>query len=144
MALIKVFMLMNVVQIFYTALLTLVKDMFSNRGVGIFEFAFFRSLICMIPSAVLVKVTYKESFFTSVPRNLRPTLLLRTISGTLGFLFYTTAPKFMPLGILTVIYNLSLFTTAILAWSWLHEKIVPFEAVAMFITMGGVILLGAS
>ena len=118
--------------------------MFTNRSVGIFEFAFFRSFVCMLPSAFLVKVTYKETFFTSVPRNLRSTLLMRTVSGTLGFLFYTSAPKFMPLGILTVIYNLSLFTTAILAWSWLNEKIVPFETVAMFITMGGVVLLGAS
>ena len=99
MPLFKVFLLVNLFQLLYTALLTLVKDMMTYRAVGVFEFAFFRSAINMISSAMLVKCKYNETFFTSVPRNQRPTLLVRCVSGTIAFLCYTTAPKYLPIGI---------------------------------------------
>ena len=69
MPLFKVFVLVNLCELLYTVLLTLVKDMMNYRAVGIFEFAFFRSVINMVVSGILVKYKYNTTFFTSVPRS---------------------------------------------------------------------------
>ena len=99
MALMTVFLIVNMFQIAYAVLLSMIKDMFT-RGLGILEFAFWRSLFNMTASAIVVKCVYKETFFSGVPKDLRSTLIVRCASGTLAFLCYTTSPQFMPLGIL--------------------------------------------
>ena len=94
----QIFLLVNIFQICYTILLSLVKDMTTKRNVGIFEFAFFRSLINMVMSAQVVR-QYNVSFYDSVPHNLRPIMFWRSLIGTLGFLSYTTAPMYIPIGV---------------------------------------------
>ena len=95
----KVFIIVNLFQLSYVVLLSLIKDMFT-RGLGILEYAFWRSLFNMTASSILVKCVYKETFFAGIPKDMRGTLVIRCASGTLAFLCYTTSPQFMPLGIL--------------------------------------------
>ena len=62
----KVFLIVNLFQLTYVILLSLIKDMFT-RGLGVFEFAFWRSLFNMTASGILVKGVYKETFFKGIP-----------------------------------------------------------------------------
>ena len=128
----------------FIILLSFAKDLLSNRGVMILELAFFRSFFNMISAIILVKVIYKQTFFSCISNELRGAMFARCASGMLGFLCKTTAPKFIPLGVLQVVTCFNMFSTAILACCWLGERIVCFEVAAMFVTLGGVSLLGVS
>lgn len=110
----------------------------------VFEFAFFRSVFNMISSALLVKLTFKESFFSSVPRHLRCTLLLRCIAATLTFVSFASAPMFIPLGILFVVFNSQTFLVALLSFILLKEQISAFEILAMVVAFGGIVMIGVS
>ena len=79
--------------------------MLTNRGVAAFEFAFIRSCFNAVASAFLVKFTFKEKFFASIPRELRTTVLLRAGTGTVAFYTFVSAPKYIPLGIFFVLFN---------------------------------------
>ena len=116
------------------------KDMMTKRGVSVFEFAFFRSVTNLASSAFLVKYKYETTYFSSVPRELRLTMALRCVVGTVAFLIYTTAPIYIPIGIFQVVMNLSIFGSAFLAWAWLGERLTMCEMIAMFIAFGGVAL----
>ena len=137
--LLKIFLLVNLFQICYTILLSLVKDMTVKRNVGVFEFAFFRSLINMFMSYQVVR-HFNISLYDGVPENLKPFMLLRSVAGTLGFIFYTSSPMYIPIGVFQVIFNMSLFIVAIMTWCMLNEKLSPFEVVAMFAAVYGVYL----
>ena len=127
-----------------TVVLSLAKDMLSYRNVALLELAFFRSLCNTLFSAILVKLVYNEPFFIGIPRDLRMPLFIRCFTGLIGFICYTAAPVFLPLGILQVVISFGLFSTAVWADCWLGERITIFELGAMVVTVGGVILLGMS
>ena len=135
----KIFILVNIFQVSYTILVSLVKDMTTNRNVSVFEFAFFRSVINMIMSALVIRRS-GVAFYESVPMSLRPVMFSRSIIASLGFITYTTAPMYIPIGVFQVIMNLSMFAAAILAWLWLNEKITSVEVFAMFIAFYGIYL----
>ena len=116
------------------------KDMMTKRGVSVFEFAFFRSVTNLASSAFLVKYKYETTYFSSVPRDLRLTMALRCVVGTVAFLVYTTAPIYISIGIFQVVMNMSIFGAAFLAWAWLGERLTLCEMIAMFIAFGGVAL----
>ena len=116
------------------------KDMMTKRGVSVFEFAFFRSVTNLASSAFFVKYKYETTYFSSVPRDLRLTMALRCVVGTVAFLVYTTAPIYISIGIFQVVMNMSIFGAAFLAWAWLGERLTLCEMIAMFIAFGGVAL----
>ena len=144
MPMINLVLLVNFGQIIYVGSCALSKDMLSNRGVKVFEFAFIRSCFNMIASAILVKYTFRENFFTSIPSDLVPTTILRCITGTTGFLSFTAAPKYLPLGIFCVIVNSQVFSTVLLSYCWLRERISLFEAIAIVIAFAGILMMSLS
>ena len=95
---IKIFLIVNLFQISYTILLSLVKDMTTQRNVGVFEFAFFRSLINMFLSYQVVRYA-DVSLYDGVPKEHRPFMFVRSIAGTIGFIAYTTSPMYIPIGV---------------------------------------------
>ena len=142
MAIPKVFGLVNADKFLWMITLSLQKDMLSNRGVSVFEMVLFKSIMNTLCASVLVKCVFGESFFTGIPRDLKPALALRSVAGTGGYLCLQQATKYLPLGIITVVCRFNLFTTAALAGCWIGEWITSFEVVAMFISFGGIILIG--
>ena len=60
MSLKKVFILANVVALLMALLQIFTKDLLTNRGVTVYEFAFFRSAFNMVSSALLIKLTFDE------------------------------------------------------------------------------------
>ena len=135
-------MVINAAQICYTVVIALSKDMLKFRGVTLFEFAFFRSIINLISAAYVVKLRHKTTFFESVPAELWPTLVVRCLAGTLGFLVYNASTVYIPIGIFKIIMNMNIYMVAILAWLWLGEKLTCFEVVAILVAFGGVALTG--
>ena len=77
-----------------------------------------------------------------VTSELRPVLLLRCLAGTFGFFCMMSAPKYLPLGILTVVSRFNIFTTTALSGWWIGEWITCFEVIAMLLSFGGIILIG--
>ena len=140
MSLFVLFMVINAAQICYTVVITLSKDMIKFRGVTLFEFAFFRSIINLISAAFVVKFRAKTTFFESVPSHLWPILTVRCLAGTLNFIIYNAALIYIPIGIFKIIMNMNLFMVAILAWFWLGERLTCFEVIAIFVAFGGVAL----
>ena len=116
--------------------------MLTHRDVTVFEFAFARSLFNAVGSAILVKYVYNETFFSSIPSKLRTAVALRCICGTFAFLCFTYAVKFIPLGIFFVVANASVFTSALLAYLCLAEKMSCFEVIAMIFAFCGILMLG--
>ena len=51
----KIFLLVNLGEIFYTVLQVMTKDVLTNKAVPAFEFSFLRSLFNLISSMMLVK-----------------------------------------------------------------------------------------
>ena len=115
--------------------------MLTYRDVTIVEFAFARSFFNMIGSSILVKFIYKEAFFSSIPRVLWRVVILRCICGTVVFLCAPAALFYVPLGICFVVFNASVFITALLAYFCLSERMSCFEIIAMIFAFGGILLL---
>ena len=65
----------------------------------------------------------------------------RGIITSLGFVAYTTAPMYIPIGVFEVVFNLAAFAAAIIAWLWLNEKITAFEVGALFVAFFGIYLI---
>ena len=107
-----------------------------------FEFAFARSIFNAAGSAVLVKCVYNQTFFSSIPTELRSVTALRCICGTFTFLLLTSAVKFIPLGIFFVIVNAAVFSTALLAYFCLFEQMTSVEMTCMCFAFSGIMMLG--
>ena len=117
------------------------KDMLTYRGVVIYEFVFFRSFFNVLASAAIVKYE-KKNFFADIPKELRSTLLTRSLIGTFSFIIFSMAVKYLPLGIFFIIFNSSPFLTAVLSYFWTGDRILPLEGVAMLGAFSGIICLG--
>lgn len=115
--------------------------MLTYRGVVIFDFVFFRSLFNVCASALIIKYENKN-FFADIPKELHPTLITRSIIGTISFFMFSLSVKYLPLGIWIIIINASPFLTAILSFFWTSDRILPFEVVAMLGAFAGIICIG--
>ena len=72
------------------------------------------------------------------------TLWTRCLIGTIGFASFTTAMKYIPLSMFFVIFNSNPFTTALLGFFWLKEKLTCFEITAMFCAFLGIVIMSLS
>ena len=84
-------MVVKTAQIYYRVIIVLAKDMLKLKGVTLFEFAFFRSIINLISAAQMVKLRHKTAFFESMPTELWLTLVIRCLAGTVGFLVHNAS-----------------------------------------------------
>ena len=98
----------------------------------------------MVSSALLIKLTFDEQFFSSVPKDLRCTLLLRCIFGTISFLTFAASPMLIPLGIFFVVFNSNIFLVALLSYCLLNDKVSSFESITMLLAFGGIVMIGVS
>ena len=136
----KILLIVNLMQIVFTGLQVFTKDLIMYRNVTNLEMVFFRSLFNLIASTIVIKHA-KVSFFADIKRELRSALFLRCAVGTLSFLTFSLAVKYIPIGIFFIILNSSPFVVAILAYFWTGDRILPLEVVALFGAFGGIICL---
>lgn len=71
-------------------------------------------------------------------------LLVRCIAGTICFLTFVFAIKYLPLSIFFMVMNASPFIMAILTCLWLKELITLVEVICMIGAFGGICLVGMS
>ena len=109
-----------------------------------FELTFAQSLVNCIVSGVLVKMVFRETLFSSVPRRHMGALYLRSFAQSVGFFFLTIGFSYVPLGIFLVVFSSNIFTTAMLAFCWLDERLSKVELYGMFFAFIGVLIIGLS
>lgn len=117
--------------------------MLTNRGVTVYEFAWFRSLFNMIASFFIMKHV-KVEVSKDIPSSLYFPLAVRSLTGTFAFLCFVGAVYYLPLSIFFIIFNAAPFSTAVLSWCWNREKITVFEIFAMICAFVGVIMIGVA
>ena len=62
--------------------------------------------------------------------------------GTVAFMIFAMAVKYIPLGIFFVIFNASPFFTIFLSYFWTGDRILAIEGVAMVGAFSGIVCLG--
>lgn len=103
------------------------------------EVAFIRLTLQLVFSLPLM-VLYKDKFI--YPWQKSKFLLLRGAVGVTGMTLSIYAVKHMPLADARVIFYTSPVYTAILGRIFLKESVSMFDAVAMVLSIGGVVLIG--
>ena len=71
-------------------------------------------------------------------------LLMRCLSGSMCFLAFVFAVKYLPLSIFFVMMNATPFLIAIIAWLWLKELITMMEVICMIGAFGGILIVAIS
>ena len=66
---------------------------------------------------------------------------MRCVIGTVGFASFAIAMKFIPLSVFFIIFNSNPFTTAILGYFWIRERITLFEIAAMVCAFFGILMM---
>ena len=97
----------------------------------------------MCASAIIVKRS-KVNFFSDITPELKGTLICRCATGTVSFMIFSLAVKYLPLGIFFIIFNSSPFITVFLSYFWTGDRILPFEGVAMVGAFIGIVCLGVA
>ena len=84
---------------------------------------------------------YRKNPFANFQWDKKWPLLARLLSGQANFLFIMMAAVLLPIGILTVIFNLKPFWFAILGYAFFKEDISKVELMGMSLCFGALILM---
>ena len=114
-----------------------------QENISAFELAFFRSFFNFAVSSTYLIIA-RQSLGEKIDASNRSVLLIRCLSGSICFLCFVTAIKYIPLSIYFVVMNAGPFFIALLACLWLKERITLFEVFAMLGAFGGIIMVGLS
>jgi drug/metabolite transporter (DMT)-like permease len=114
------------------------KHAMSEYKVNPLDICQIRTLIALV-IAIMVAKADGASF--RVPREMRKMLLFRSLTGTVGFTSITFSVKYCPLIATIIIFNTAPFWASLLAWFCIKEKITRFEAAAMVLSFGGVLMI---
>lgn len=140
----QVFLLLNGVLGCLTLSNILYKDLQVERGVSPFELTFTQSLTNMLTSGLMVKCLFKETLFSSTPQRLRAFVFIRSLAQSIAFFCLIYGTSLIPLGIFFVVFNSNIFTTAMLQYCWLQERLSNFEMFGMLFAFLGVLIIGLS
>ena len=140
----QVFLLLNGVLGCLTLSNILYKDLQVERGVSPFELTFTQSLTNLLASGLMVKCLFKETLFSSTPQRLRAFVFIRSLAQSIAFFCLIYGTSLIPLGIFFVVFNSNIFTTAMLQYCWLQERLSNFEMIGMLFAFLGVLIIGLS
>ena len=100
--------------------------------------AFFRNIVSVVVSFVMI-VQYKESFFGR--KENQKILLLRSVWGTLGALFFFYTIDHLILSDADMLNKLSPFLTILFAGYFLQEKIKSYQMISIMVAFAGALLI---
>ena len=75
-------MFVNASQIFYTGMFGLGADALAKYGVGVFDYSFTRSLVCLITTYIFFVKPGGHRVFADIPADKMKPLIVRSIVGT--------------------------------------------------------------
>ena len=147
----KIFLLANLLQAIYMLVQSCTKVILtapSAVSLTGFELAFFRSFYNLIASTFFLKCANETGALRDVLQDnesgKRSVLMVRCVAGTICFLTFVFAIKYLPLSIFFMVMNASPFLMAILTCLWLKELISLVEVICMVGAFGGICLVGMS
>jgi|LauGreDrversion4_2_1035121.scaffolds.fasta_scaffold558212_2 drug/metabolite transporter (DMT)-like permease len=71
-------------------------------------------------------------------------MFVRSFWGTVGFLCYLFAMKYIPMGLLMILYNTAPFWASVLGYVFLKESLKINEIWAMIVGFFGIIIVALS
>ena len=110
------------------------------NGVDPFEMSFFRTIFNFTFTFLLTKLWYKRNF-TDIPKDLYPSLFIRSFFGMTSFVTLTFSTAYLPLSISVTIANTSSFFILILSYFLLREKLRFREFLCMVLGFCGMAIL---
>ena len=112
----------------------------TNNGVNSVDVCLIRTFVNFLVSVYTVTHN-KKHVFDDVKPEFRSTLLLRSILGVIGFTLMVFATKYLPIFIVTIIFNTSPFWTAIFAFLILSAPIHRKDLLLMIGCFIGVVMI---
>lgn len=117
---------------------SLIKVSKREKGVNIFDICFFSNILSIIASLAYSLITGQGY---SVPKELRCSLVIRSVVGIVGLLCFTLAATLVPITIQMTVGNLAPFFASIMAFFYANEKMSMLEIAAMCISFGAVVMV---
>ena len=71
-------------------------------------------------------------------------MFIRVAVGTIGFTSYLFAIKYLPLGLLMILYNTAPFWASLLGFLFLEETLHKYEIAAMLLGFLGIVIVALS
>lgn len=102
------------------------------------ELAFYRNALCLAPSLIYIFATHQRQLLKT---NMPIVLSIRSLIGTVAFMFTFGAAQKLPLADATVLFFTSTLLLPVLAHFILKERIGIHRWIAVFIGMCGVVIV---
>ena len=93
---------------------------------------------------MLARFVFKKTLYSSIPIRLRKVVLTRSIANTFALFTAFSAQKFIPMGIYQVVFSSNIFTTALMDFCLMSERLTLFEILAMISAFAGVMMISLS
>lgn len=113
------------------------------QGFLVSDFAFMRGFMGLLFITPLMYY-YGEGFFSSVPREFRRTMFLRSCLGSVSIFFYNFSFYYLPLSQIVVIKNIYPFVASFFGYLINGEKVEKMEIVGLLVCFTGIIMFAIS
>jgi len=71
-------------------------------------------------------------------------MLIRVSVGLVGFVCYVYSIKYLPLGLMMIIYNTAPFWSSLLSYLFLGESLHRYEVICMLLGFLGIVIVALS
>lgn len=123
----------------YTLMAFVLKMLYLNSSVSTFEVTYWQSIVMGVLNFSLFKVYGKDHL--QVPKHMRTTLILRSITGFLGTIGYYLALQYTDLSKATTLYWTNPVFTAIIAYFMINEHLNFIDWLAIFVSFFGILVI---
>jgi drug/metabolite transporter (DMT)-like permease len=97
-----------------------------NTDLQVLEQQYLRGLIIVVVNMIMINVRFRKILWTSIPKGQGKFLALKATFGFLSNTIQSYALKYLPVGQVSVIYNINPVFTVILGGLVFKEKVTPF------------------
>jgi drug/metabolite transporter (DMT)-like permease len=137
-------LLINLTEIMFMIATSVNHDATRNRGIGIFEFSFFRNFFGLLFS-IPVFFYFQKGLFEDITRDMIVPLVIRIIVGNTCFFTWTYVYKLLPMGIGQVICASNPFLVVLFApCMFATEKAGLNDLVGIIFSFLGILIMALS
>ena len=116
------------------------KSVMTEKKVFFLDLCLIRSVVNVSAASFNVKV-FGKHIFNDVPEGSFKFIGFRSILGLFGFISIIFSLNYLPLTIVSIVFNTTTFWTGILAYCILKDKVTKREIIFMFGVFVGVVLI---
>ena len=139
----KIFLLVNVSLLCWTIVNMQSKEILNvdppSGSISICEICFLRAVIHFLASLVLLKLTEKK--IEKVPQDCVPTLILRSVIGTVTFFISIVPVQLIQLSIYQAVLCTIPFWVGILQYFWLKIPVTLTQVLSFLVAYTGIIII---